>query len=266
MGFSYGINCKSQVPGMKLRLPTLADEVNDELKNSFLDVEKYYPKLEDMEKTTMPDVTQPTPPVTDQNTSYSEEPYYKQQQQMPNEGYIDHTYSEQPYQTYQQQGYYPSPNQGYQQGQQPQTYRDFYLNHYLHDENCEQPKAGPHLVHPSLFCKPVKKAEIELDDSDQMYEPKFCKPYPYNEDICDTPKISTSIPEVEYYTGYELKKSKDEPSVMDTSSTLGKIFDLPKESAKEIKVDLREEVRKYTQIKKKTKKTSDDSFDLLDKF
>lgn len=35
------------IPGMKLRLPVLTEEVSEELKDNFLDIEKYYPKIED---------------------------------------------------------------------------------------------------------------------------------------------------------------------------------------------------------------------------
>ncbi len=321
-------NIDSIVPGMKIRLPILSDEVNDELKENFLDIDKYYPKIEDfkdvkIEKKNV-DNSETNEYVDTENSEeipttlnqtgekveinpqqtynpYSYQGYPPQGYQQPNFQGYPQPYSQQPnFQGYPQaysqqpnfQGYpqpYPQqPNfQGYPQPYSQQPNLQGYQQPYQKRENNElssEAKESNLINQPALQIEPNPPIDLTLpnmkeecsnEDPKIFEQPAFCNPI-LLEDNKPIKKNDTEYhPSGEYqpYANFFLNPLYNPP--YPCSKPIEEIdqfnFDVANiafveeekpfsydEDVKEIKLDLRDFIKKHTTIKKKR-----DSLDLL---
>jgi len=201
------------VPGMKIRLPILSDEVSDELKDNFLDIEKYYPKIDDFKdvkvskKNSEDDIYEVEDieeiPINehvemDQNTQnmqniypFQQQPqYYVNQynpQQPVNPQYYQPQYNpqQQSYQTpYYQQQQPINPQYYQQQALNPQYYQNQYNQQMIYPNYNQKSQYNPyHQVPLDPRDKPTvneKDYNIEADltlpylkDTRPKIDPKF---------------------------------------------------------------------------------------------
>ncbi len=217
------------VPGMKIRLPVLSEEVSEELKDSFLDIDKYYPKVEDfkevqIEKKTEEEGSAPeiesTPNVTPQNPYMYQNPYPQQYMH-----YIPQYYPFQPMSPYYNQMFFRDQQKS-PQGQKYQVFSS---------------------VNQDLTIPQVKDAQ-KVVDSKFFDQPAFCDPIlftKYNETKCDLNKDYTQLFQSPLFNP-PYPCGKEIPDIPDKHKEL--CLD---ENVKEIKVDLRDFVKKHTKISKK---------------
>lgn len=229
------------VPGMKLRLPILTEPVNEEIKNHFLDIEKYYPKLDDFKEVEIKEKQEEKEHEEVKKTEVKQTPSYVK----PNPYYYQPQY--QYYQSYHQQPYYaynPSMyyvNRNVLNTLQPLNYNQVNTNQDLTispiKEKAKEIKYDSK-NEKAAFCDPIllnklPKVEISHNDFPSLFQqPLYQPPYPCCEEIRDIEK----------------KEAKEEKDVKE---------EVVNEEVKEIKVDLREFVKKNTKIRKK------DSLELL---
>lgn len=266
-------NIDSIVPGMKIRLPILSDEVSDELKDNFLDIEKYYPKVADfkdaeIEKKNVDekekielDEEKPienNKPV--ESIEIPQQPYYGQQtypyqpypqQQMYQPQYYQTQYLQQPQQSYpyqQNYHYYQPPVQNRELNQQlpnvkkevPKEENQVDLTIPYLKETC--PNIEQKFFEQPAFCDPNLLRSLNQtksnDISSSIYQPFFQNPlfnppYPCGGPIEEIDKDIRSFEKRKIENGFD-------------------------EDVKEIKLDLRGYIKKHTKVSKKK-----DTLDLL---
>lgn len=221
-------NLDSIIPGMKIRLPVLNDEISDELKNNFLDIEKYYPKVEDFKEVNI-------------------EKKLEDKKEDEEKAKLPSPYTYQPYQQYYQaplQPLYPS----YQGQFYPPPYQPYYFNREIVDSLKPLNHQEPQMVDLTI---PQLKAKVKPIDSTLCEQPAFCDPIlltdfnsklkiPYDktaEQLFQKPLFNPPYP-----CGVDIKETYNEKQANIS------LFD---EDVKEIKVDLRDFVKKHTKITKK---------------
>ncbi|MDF2700289.1 MAG: hypothetical protein K0Q49_1847 [Haloplasmataceae bacterium] len=136
-------NIDNIVAGMKLRLPILSDDVSDQLKDNFLDIEKYYPKLEDfkeakVEKKVVEEILEDDAEGPQINV-IPQQPVNQYQYNMPQPGY------------YQQPGY--NPNYPYMQQYQQPVYPQQYQQP-IYPQQYQQPNYPQMNVQPQQYQQP----------------------------------------------------------------------------------------------------------------
>lgn len=270
------------LPGMKLRLPILSDEVNEQLKENFLNIEKYYPNLDNykdvVDNEEIKSETNNTNQTNQTNQDYqnpynvtNQQQYYPNnqqqtnysQQQMYNQQLLVPQYNYNPYLNYQQIPYYHHQRNDnneqlkepiYQntklendiKNQQPYQYQSYYqpLNAANYNQNYEQQNS---IQNDSTNQNEPKETvdELQTIDNDKIFgNSNFDVPICPNESINYYNQIYNDTKNTENNSNNNNKK----PSISTD--------DIDCEHVKEIRVDLRKVYRK-TKIKKK------DTLDLL---
>ncbi len=148
------------VPGMKIRLPILSDEVSDELKDNFLDIEKYYPKVEDFKEVKVEKKKEEEIIENDINDDTTVKQPYQYQPQSPN-----YHYYQQQYPNYYQPQFYPQYQPPYYNTQPQQPYYQpiiYNRNQESESKFFEQPafsnsvlRKNENMVHPKYFQYPL---------------------------------------------------------------------------------------------------------------
>ncbi|QVK16943.1 LysM peptidoglycan-binding domain-containing protein [Mycoplasmatota bacterium] len=255
-------NIDSIVPGMKIRLPVLSDEVSDELKDNFLDIEKYYPKMDDFKEVQTAKkndlVLEEEKPIDNKELVEKQPAYYGQpaysyqpypQQQLYQPAYYQNQYIQQPqpsypyayYQppVYNRTVYQPSPNV-----QEVKTIEEKPVDLTISHHKEKSPTIDQKFFEQPAFSNPPLLNGFNQNSSNKNYprvyeplfqNPLFNPPYPCGKPIEEIDKI---------FFQDSLRKDKIENG-----------FD---DNVKEIKLDLREYVKKNTKISKKK-----DTLDIL---
>ncbi len=242
-------NIDSIVPGMKIRLPILSDEVSDQMKGSFLDIEKYYPKVDDFKEVKIEKKNneefvdsveietnlENIPDKAEINTNLH--PIY-QQQIYPG------------YQTYPQQ-FVPQnyPINQYQQTFYPQYVPQYYMPQQTHQQQFQKYPENNARIKQVPQTNFSHSEMNRFEDSKFFDKPAFCDPvllegkshFKSSTNNIESKLFQKPLFNPPYPSGEEIENDNQ--------------FD---EDVKEIKIDLRDFVKKHTKIKKKK-----DSLNLL---
>lgn len=222
-------NIEYIIPGMKLRLPVLSEPVSEELKENFLDIEKYYPKMEDFKEV---EIEKKTDNIDNDDNNNDIDNNYNNY----NNNYNNNYYNT-PYQQYYPYNNYPNViPQGYQSNP------IYYYENFPYRNPSIQPLDKT--TRSSDFTLPQYQIS-NAKENESFDKPAFCDPilieglgkkyekYTYNK----TPMKDFQEPM--YTPPYPINKNiEDCKEVID-------------ENIKEIKMDLRDFVKKNTTIKKK---------------
>lgn len=262
-------NIDSVVPGMKIRLPILSDEVSDQMKDSFLDIEKYYPKVDDFKEVEIEKkIETENDGSVEIETNIENEPEKAEVNVNPYPSYQQQFYPGYPAypQQFVPQNYpvYPCQQFQYPQYQQqqfiPQNYvqQQMYQQQYpRYQENNQRIKQVPQTnLENTDFTIPNLPKFQQIEDSKNFDKPAFCDPVlleGVNQCLTPTYKTNTKFFQTPLYNPpYPCGKALTD---IEQCSFYEGEFD---ENVKEINIDLRDFVKKHTKIKKKK-----DSLNLL---